>query len=184
MYPKADIFIIVGFESDKIRKKLSKYPVRLIHNPIHETSNVLYSIGLAMQAIISNEVIIVYGDLIFNEAAIRNLRGASKVVVDNQNLFKKSEVGLTIEDKKAVHFSFGLDVKWAQIAYLTGKELEIFKGVSIRDEASQWFGYEGLNYVLEKGGTLESIGPRNMKIFEIDSAKDLEKIPGNKLTFG
>ena len=83
VYPNAEILVVIGFEGEKIRKKLSNYPVRFISNPIHQSTNVLYSIGLGMQAIISEEVMIVYGDLIFNENAIRNLRGSSKVVVDN-----------------------------------------------------------------------------------------------------
>ena len=45
-------------------------------------------------------------------------------------------------------------------------------------------GYEGLNYVLDNGGKIEAIKQKSMKIFEIDSARDLEKIPKNKLTFG
>ena len=80
--------------------------------------------------------------------------------------------------------SFGLEKKWAQITYLTGKELDIFREVCLKSETSQWLGYEALNYVLEKGGKIESVNPRSLKIFEIDFAKDLEKIPKNKLTFG
>ena len=184
VYPKADIFIVVGFEAEKIRNELEGYPVRFIFNPIHETTNVLYSISLAIQATISSEIIIVYGDLIFNEVAIRNLRGVSRVVVDNKGLMKKEEVGVIIEDGEIQNFSFGLDKKWAQITYLTGKELDIFREVCLKSETSQWLGYEALNYVLEKGGKIESVNPRSLKILEIDFAKDLEKIPKNKLTFG
>jgi len=183
VYPKAEIFVVVGFEAERIRKRLSDYPVRFILNPMHETTNVLYSIGLAMQAIISNEVMIVYGDLIFNESAIRNLRGSSKVVVDNKGLLKKREVGLITQNKKVTNFSFGLEKKWGQITYLTGKELYLFKEIAIKKESSQWFGYEALNYVLDRGGKLQSVSPPAMKIFEIDIAKDLEKIPKTKLTF-
>ena len=184
VYPKSEIFVVVGFEAEKIRKRLSSYPVRFICNPLHETTNVLYSIGLAMQAIISNEVIIVYGDLIFNEAAIANLRGSSKVVIDNKGFLKKREVGAITQNKKVTNFSFGLEEKWGQIAYLTGNELDLFKEISIKKETSNWFGYEGLNYVLDKGGKIQCMTPSLMKLFEIDVAKDLEKISKTKLTFG
>jgi len=181
VYPNSEIIIVVGFEAEKIRKKLSKYPVRFIFNPIHQSTNVLYSIGLAMQAVISEDVMIVYGDLIFNENAIRGLRGSSKVVIDNTKSLKKEEVGVVENKGTATNFSFGIDLKWAQIAYLTGKEMQIFKEISIKKETSQWLGYEGLNYIIEKGGSIEAHYPKSMKIFEIDVAKDLEKIPKNKL---
>ena len=184
VYPKAEIFVVVGFESEKIRSKLEEYPVRFIFNPIHHETNVLYSISLAIQASISKEVLIVYGDLIFNEAAIRNIRGESKVIVEDEGMMKKSEVGVCQQEKMAINFSFGLDTKWAQISYLCGKELSLFKEVSLKNETSQWFGYEGLNYVLENGGEFQAVKQKSMKIFEIDSARDLEKIPKNKLTFG
>ncbi len=183
-YPKAEIFIVVGFEADKIRSKLKEYPVRFIMNPVHESTNVLYSISLAIQATITKEVLVVYGDLIFNENAIRNLRGSSRVVVEEDGMMKKSEVGLCTQDKSVVNFSFGLEKKWAQILYLEGKELDIFKFICLKKESSQWMGYEGLNYVLDNGGKIEAIKQKSMKIFEIDSARDLEKIPKNKLTFG
>ena len=137
-----------------------------------------------MQASLSGEVLIIYGDLIFNEDAIRNLRGSSRVVVEEKGMMKKCEVGVCVQNKMAINFSFGLDTKWAQILYLTGKELSLFREISLKNETSQWLGYEGINYVLENGGQIQSVKQKSMKIFEIDSARDLEKIPKNKLTFG
>lgn len=183
-YPDAEIFIVVGFECDKIRKHLRDYPVRFIHNPIHEKTNVLYSIGLGIQATISDEVMVVYGDLIFNEHAIKNLRGScSKVIIENEGFLKKGEVGVVVHEGSVTNFSFGLDTKWGQIVYLTGKELELFKQVSTKSETSQWLGYEGLNYVLDNGGTIECVAPRKMELVEIDVTKDLERIPKRRLTF-
>ena len=182
-YPNAEIFIVIGFEAEKIRKHLKDYPVRFVHNPIHEKTNVLYSIGLGMQATISDEVIVVYGDLIFNEHAVKNLRGSSKIIIEDKGFLKKSEVGVVVHEDAITNFSFGLDTKWGQIAYLTGKELELFKQISVKSETSQWLGYEGLNYVLDNNGKIEHVCPKNMELVEIDIAKDLERIPNRRLTF-
>ena len=73
-------------------------------------------------------------------------------------------------------FAYGLENKWAQIAYLTGEELSLFKEVSVHSDTSQWFGYEGLNHVIKNGGNFEVIRPRTMRLIEIDHARDLEKI--------
>lgn len=185
IYPDAEILVVVGFECEKIRKKLEKYPVRIIHNPIHENSNVLFSIGLAAQACISEEVMIVYGDLIFNESCVKNLRGKeSKIVIDDMGLFKKEEVGAIVEEGHVTNLSFGLKTKWAQIAYFIGEELEIFKETALKKECVQWFGYEAINRVLENGGVIRPVTSRYNKMIEIDVAKDLEKIKNKRLTFG
>lgn len=176
-YPNAELFVVIGFQAEKIREQLKSYPIRFIYNPIHETTNVLFSLGLALQAAISESSLIVYGDLIFNNSAIRNLKGCSKIIADAYGQLNKDEVGLTIQNKQAMNFAYGLETKWAQIAYLTGRELKLFKEVSLNPDTNQWFGYEGLNYVIEKGGKMEVIRPRTMELTEIDCAKDLEKIP-------
>ena len=176
-YPKSEIFVVVGFESEKIISALSKYPVKFIFNPIHEETNVLYSIGLAIRASSFDEVIIAYGDLIFNHKAIKDLRGNSKVVVETNGFMKKEEVGVVLSsDNFVTNMSFGIDLKWGQIAYLKEKELEIFKQISTQKECKNWFGYEGINYVIENGGKIESFDHKSIRIFEIDGAKDLEKI--------
>ena len=175
-YPNAEIFIVIGFQAEKIREQLKEYPVRFIYNPLHESTNVLYSLGLAFQAAISASAIIVYGDLIFNANAIQNLKGGSKIIADAYGQLDDDEVGLTIQNKQAMTFAYGLENKWAQIAYLTGEELSLFKEVSVHSDTSQWFGYEGLNHVIKNGGNFEVIRPRTMRLIEIDHARDLEKI--------
>tara|TARA_Y100000592_G_C5481991_1_gene326193 strand:+ start:5862 stop:6566 length:705 start_codon:yes stop_codon:yes gene_type:complete len=183
VYPECEIFVCVGFEADKIREKLSGVPVRFICNPLYEQTNVLYSIALAIQAIITKEVLLVYGDLVFNPKTIENIRGKSKIIYEKKGMFCRSEVGVAIHEDKAKNFSFGLEIKWAQIAYFVGKELELFKEISMRKDTSQWLGYEALNYVLDNGGSFESVSPKYMKIHEIDRVKDLKKI-SKTLTFG
>jgi len=175
-YPNAEIFIVVGFQAEKIRYQLREYPVRFIYNPLHDSTNVLYSLSLAFQAIISASAVVVYGDLIFNANAVQHLRGDSKVIVDAYGHLSDDEVGLTIQNKQAMTFAYGLKDKWAQIAYLTGKELSLFKEISVHPDTSQWFGYEALNHVIKRGGNFEVIRPRTMQLIEIDQAKDLEKI--------
>jgi len=175
-YPEADIFVVVGFDSEKIVNRLSRYPVRIIYNPIYESTSVLYSVGLAMEAVITKEVMVVYGDLFFNQSTINNLRGSSKVIAENSGFLKKSEVGIASDEDLVTNFSFGLDTKWCQIVYLSGKELDIFEKICFKKETSQWLGYEALNYVIKNGGQFKAVFPKRMNIVEIDAIKDLEKI--------
>ena len=176
-YPGCEIFIVVGFNSEKIKEKLKGFPVRFIENPVHETTNVLYSLGIAAQASINKKMMIVYGDLIFNQAAIKNLVGdVSGVVVDSKGMMDKREVGVVVSNNMVMNLAFGLEQKWCQIAFLTGKELSIFKEISTMKENSQWFGYEAMNKVLEMSGRLHAFSQKGIKIVEIDVVKDLNKI--------
>jgi choline kinase len=185
VYPYADIFIVVGFNSEKIVDKLKNYQkIRFIHNPIHDQSNVLYSIGLALNACITSSALVVYGDLIFNKEAVRSLDDkTSKVIVESSGLMRPSEVGVVAQNGEAKNFAFGLECKWGQIVYLSGKELNIMKRISLKRERSQWLGYEGLNYIMSQGGKFTYLSPGNMKIIEIDHSKDLVSLPEKMLTF-
>jgi len=184
-YPKSEIFVVVGFESEKIIAALSKYSVKFIFNPIHQDTNVLYSIGLAIMAASFDEVLIVYGDLVFNHRAVKELRGNSKIIIDANGFMKKEEVGVVISSDNCItNMSFGIDTKWSQITYLKGMELEIFKDISTRSECKNWFGYEGINYIIDNGGRIESVSHKLIKVFEIDGVKDLEKFNKKRLTFG
>lgn len=186
IYPYAEIFIVVGFHSEKIIDKLRNYKkVRFIHNPIHETSNVLYSIGLALNACITDSALVVYGDLIFNKNAVKNLDDkSSKVVIEDKGLMKHSEVGVVAQEGEIKNFSFGLDCKWGQIVYLSGKEFDIMRNISVKTECSQWLGYEGLNYIISQGGRFLYVKPDKINLIEIDVAKDVVSLPEKMLTFG
>jgi len=181
LYPKSEIVVVVGFEYEKIIEKTKKYNIRIVINPIHDKTNVLYSTGLGIQACTSREIMIIYGDLIFNEYAIKGIRGPkSRAVVDDSQQMRRDEVGLNVlKDGEISNFAYGLENKWCQIAYLHGIELSIFEELSLKKERSQWLGYEGLNHVIENGGEIFSHKPKNMSIVEIDVIKDLEKIQKN-----
>ena len=186
LYPKSEIIVVAGFEFEKIIEQLKRHKARIVINPVHENTNVLYSLGLGLHACSSKEVMIVYGDLVFNEHALKGIRGIkSKAVVDVSQQMGRDEVGLNVlPDGQVSNFAYGLENKWCQIVYLHGKELELFKKVSIKKECSQWLGYEGLNYVLENGGEIFSHKNKSISVAEIDVIKDLEKIQKNRLTFG
>ena len=177
IYPKADILMVIGYKADKIRDQLKRYPVRFIYNPIHESTNVTFSISLGLQAAISSECLIVYGDLVFNEHAINTITdGNSKLLVDSNGHMNDDEVGVIIDEKNHIsNLSFGLTKKWCQIAYLRGKELEIFKRSCYKDSTSRWFGYETLNDVINEGGILESYTIQSSIVFDIDTTQDLQK---------
>ena len=178
VYPKSDIILVVGFGSGVVRDRIrSKYNVRIVYNTKYEETNVAYSLYLGLQASCHEKCLIIYGDIIFNRVAIKDLYGeASRIVIDKNDKTRGEEVGVMHYDGEVTHFSYALEDKWCQIAYLTGKEMKMFERIAGIEDHQKWFGYEVLNEVLDQGGKFVSSVPSGLKIWEVDSPKDLKLI--------
>ena len=174
VYPFSEIITVVGFEADKIIKTLPK-DTRVIENQLYENTNIVESLRLAINNSIHDRVLIVYGDLVFNTSAIKGATSdGSCVIVDSKNRFRSEEVGVTVVDEAATSFSYGLETKWAHIIYLEGEELAVFKSLCLDRRRNKMYPFELFNIILNKGGTIRAIEPKNMTIREINSLRDLE----------
>jgi hypothetical protein len=123
-----------------------------------------------------NRVLVVYGDLVFNLATLGQVTASdSAVIIDKQNQIRQDEVGVNVNiaEEKAAYFSYGLPIKWAQILFLTGKELELFRALANDRERSRLYTFELLNMIMEKGGVFAVVEPKDMLITEVDSQKDV-----------
>jgi choline kinase len=172
-FPLAEIVVIVGFEADKICKELPRY-VHTVYNDAYEDTNVAHSLMLGLSTVSKGSILVVYGDLVFNREALPKSFEQSTAIIDSKNQMDRNEVGVTIVNNEVTRFSYGLPTKWAQIVYLHGLELEIFKKVISDKRRSKFFGFEILNHMLDNGGNLQALEPNDMQIAEIDTSKDIE----------
>lgn len=177
IFPRSEIIIVVGFQAERIIKLLDPADkIKVVENELYETTGILRSIDLALKASSHTNVLIIYGDLIFNEPTLANINnGCSAVIVDNKGQFNKEEVGLTIVNGEATYFAYGLDTKWAQIAFLTGKPLRDFKDILTDRAKRKLQPFEIFNMIIEKGTKFKVIEPKGMKIVEIDCQTDIER---------
>ena len=97
------------------------------------------------------------------------------MLVDHQDKFNEKEVGVLHNGIGVTNFSYGLDKKWGQIAFLCGSELEIFSDICYKESTERWFGYEALNHIIDQGGILKPIEKDGLSIVDVDSVKDIEK---------
>ena len=93
--------------------------------------------------------------------------------MDSKKRFKNEEIGVTIVDNKITNFAYGLETKWAQIIFLSGEELEIFRTLCFDRKRNKMYPFEIFNMMINLGGTIFATEPDNMLIKEIDSLKDL-----------
>lgn len=174
IYQHCDFFVVVGFQAERVRAEL-KNKIRFIHNPIYEGTNTAFSIGLALQANLNSGVLIVNGDIVFNSSVIENITsGGSKIIIDANKTMKEDSVGVICDNKHVLNLSYGIDKKWCEIFYLTGKELELMNKVTLSAESSKWLAHECVNKVIDMGGEFEFSESENYVIREVDTLIDLE----------
>ena len=173
VYPHADTMVVVGFEADKVAQALPQR-IRIVENQLYQDTNVVESLRLALNNTVTESALFVYGDLIFNTETIYEIAdGDSCPIVDSKNRFKNEEIGVTIVDNNITNFAYGLDTKWAQIIFLTGVELEIFRELCFDRRRNKMYPFEIFNIVINRGGVIGIKEPVDMKIKEVDSLKDL-----------
>ena len=59
-----EIFIIIGFEKEKFKTK--KRNVKLLENDDYKEKNILKSISIGLEEATTDNVLLIYGDLVFN----------------------------------------------------------------------------------------------------------------------
>ena len=173
-YPYSDIIVVVGFESEKVIRSLPSF-VRIVENPNYEKTNIVESLRIGINASAHDNVLIIYGDLIFNVYSIREMTSTGTCVVfDSKNRFKEEEVGLTIVENKVTTFAYGLPSKWSQIAYLEDGAFEMLKALCSDKRKNKLYLFELFNIIIENGFVIRAKEPKGMTIKEIDSLKDLQ----------
>ena len=143
-------------------------------NQLFDSTNNSESLRLAVNNTHRKGILFVHGDLLFNAEALNMDYTKSFVVVDTKGQMEKKEVGVTIEDNGiASIFSYGLECKWGQIAYITGKELRIARQIFSKFEPQhkKMLSFEILNKIIESGGVFKCHEPDGMILFEIDKIR-------------
>lgn len=180
--PQAEIIIVGGFEIHKIKKHLGednkkrgRRNIKIVENVKYETTNVVRSIGIGLEEAKYNDVIIIYGDLVFNAYAMKVPFGSiSSIVIDGYGKMGKGEIGCIINGNMLERMMYDLPDKWAQIVYLTDMELKLLRQICKNRKFDVYFGFEAINIILNSGGAFTTYSPRRMKITDIDSSKELE----------
>ena len=72
-FTNCEIILVAGFESEKLMKNTPEYLIK-IENENYERNNVVRSVGMGLRAATTDKILIIYGDLVFNEQAISNLK--------------------------------------------------------------------------------------------------------------
>lgn len=174
-FPKSEISIVCGHDSGRIIKKVGKQH-RIIENQIYENTNSGESLKLAVNNSLLDNFMFMHGDLVISYEIFNSINlNSSFILVDSMNKFEEKEVGVTVVDGKVSVLSYNLPVKWCQIAYFTGEEMNILRKLLIRQDFNSKYilTFEIINKVIELGGSFKSYDIGTSFIKEIDSLKDI-----------
>ena len=173
VFKKKEIIFVCGFQYEKIKNKIPKH-LKVVVNNEFETTNVSYSIKVGLDHCSTDNVLIIYGDLVFNVSCLKcPFNNESAVVIDKLNTMNEREIGCIINKGLIQNFSYDIPNKWSQIMYLCNDELSLFKKYVNDKKNKNKYGFEGLNYILEKGGKLKSFFPKRMKVMDVDCVSDI-----------
>lgn len=169
-------FLVAGYKFDKVVKKTIDLNVQTIENPRFEETGSAESLRLAVEQVTNDRLLFIHGDLLFNKETLNVSYSESFVIIDSEGQIADKEVGAVIVNNKLTNLSYGIKsrFKWCQIAYLTGQEYLILKEVLKGKMISKQTSFEVLNEIINRGGSFNCYEPKNMKIVEIDSIKDIK----------
>jgi choline kinase len=170
-----EIIYVVGCYANKVIKKFGKR-VRIVENQLHENTNSSESLRLAFNNTVNNKFMFIHGDILFNESMLNVSYDKSFIITDSTGMMKDEEIGVTKNKNKLSILSYGLPLKWAQVAFFTGKEYNIVKSIfnKFEDIDKKKLSFEIINQVVDSGGNFECYEPKQMELLEIDRIKDVK----------
>lgn len=171
--PNAEIIVVVGFEADKVMR-VCRDDVHYVENQLYETTNYLEELRLAFNNCISiNNVLIIHGDVVFNQQALDIISNESATIVDTRNQISDADIGVTVVNNKVCVFSYGLPTRWGHILYLTGKELDSFSRICKNRKQNKLFCWEALNSILKRGGKIKAVENKDQLISKLSRSREL-----------
>jgi choline kinase len=175
VYPTADITLVLGFEATKIYKKIFRlYPkIRYIFVENYDTHNQVYSILQGVMSSTTTNLLLIYGDILFNKSTINKLElDKSYLLSDTNQQMLKDRVGINGNNSRVSILHHGIKNKWAQIAIFAESELTILKRLLLYRESYKWLGYEAINYIIKNGGSFTLLENKRQNIKEISNIQD------------
>lgn len=174
-FKNPEIILVSGFDTDKIARVVPK-GVKLVENESYLTCGPIRSTLLGLRVASRNNILIIHGDMLFNEAAISSFKNESAVLVAPPGTLHRSKVGLNIQDGLVRSFSYGVEKKWGQCLFLKGVELDYFRKRCMERRFSTWTIPEISDKITSRPGLkLRAIEVPTAKLREINHINDVEE---------
>ncbi len=105
-FKRYEIILVGGFQHEKLLGKINP-KIKLVINTDYEETNIVHSIGLALNKVSTDKVVIIHGDLVFNKACLLLPFYKESAVVVSETM-KQEEVGCVINEDVLEHIFYKL----------------------------------------------------------------------------
>ena len=148
-----------------------------VENELYENTNVARSIGLGLRAIPSSDrLLLINGDLVFTNNMIGAMSYDCSCIFVSDKFMGDGEVGCIINKKGYLeNLMYDLPVKWCQIAYFQGKELEELRNIACQRKNKKLFTFEIINKIIDNGGSFKCLDDPSVKVIDVDTSKDIKR---------
>lgn len=175
-YPKYEIILCTGFDSDKIAKyifnKYSNINIRIVENTSFNNSNSCESLRIALNNICNDKILIIDGNLLFNYKTLKKIPEDKLSILIQNESNENLEIGVNLNsDKIAQFFSFGACRAWSEMFFINDRHVidKLRKFLSYPDNKKKFI-FEALNDLLKTNIEIECIENNNV-IYKINNIK-------------
>jgi NDP-sugar pyrophosphorylase family protein len=176
VYNGAKVVIIVGYENQKITKRVKSRGVDIIVNEDFDNNNSAYSLCKAAKLSDSHNLLAIHGDIYFNIDTLKYISNVhyseeSCILYDTKGQIKANKPGIIMCGYKLEHINYLHKTKWAQIMFFNGREFIALNKI----EPGKKYSFEVINEINELEGTSFCChSPNAMKLIEVESTKDIQ----------
>ena len=186
-----EIVIVTGYLELQIRDFISvRYPrlsVTYIYNEKYSTTNNIYSLWLAKEWVLGDEMLLMDSDIIFDQAILTRLLGSGhdNCLALKRHAVKEEEIkikagidgrvtgiGKEILLEEAIGESIGIEKFGKDTLY---KLFEIIDHKIITGKKVNQFYEAAFQELADQGSAIYSVDVTDLKCMEIDTAEDLEE---------
>lgn len=185
-----DVLIVTGYLQQQIKNFVSaKYPdlnMTYIYNEMYDSTNNIYSLWLAKEYMLSNEVLLMDSDIIFDREIITSLLASGhdnclalkRYAVDDEEIKVKVneqgkviEIGKEVKVNEAIGESIGIE-KFGEKA-VTKLFENIDRKILVENSVDQFY-EAAFQEMVDNGTDIFTVSTGDHICMEIDTAADLE----------
>lgn len=161
---------VYGFQKEKIEKQIDN--CNLIYNSLYEKHNVCHSIKQGIDSLLSNRILIIYGDLVYDKNLFSRLKFNESCILFSET--EQGEIGVNLNNDYINSIGWNLPHAWSHIMFLQNKELQIARELLSDSRSFNWFGFELINAIIRRGGSFKAI-KHKYRINDVDTRSEYSK---------
>ena len=169
--PGAEVVVVLGHDASRVAK-LVPAGVRVVENENWAGTGTLRSAAVGLRAA-PGDAAVVYGDLVFDHAAVLDLDRPGSVVLVAADAGRG--VGVNEARGRVTHMDYGRPNQWAQMVRLGAKAAAALVKVAEPPAARGLLLHEGLNRLADQGLALR-LARCSGRLDEIDDPADYRRL--------